>query len=766
MAQTIQEVILRVKSDADKAAADMDRLTESVDDTGDSIEQTNKGTGSLTKSFKGLLPALGVAALIAGFKKIAQAALNAADAQAKAEAKLLIAAKGRVNVQKDLIKQAQTLQKTTLFGDEKTIEAQAKLLPLLNGNADAVKQLIPLVQDFAAFSGQDLVSAADLVGKSVGTSTNALGRYGVEIEGSVGSSERLESALSSLNAIAGGQAAEAAKVGLGGWEQFKNIMGDVSEEIGFFLIDALRPLIKVLIDGASSLQVFIAQLRGVEQPTGRLAKITLSLRDVFFKTKEAIQALFDLIINSSIGLGLLKKDAESTGIVMKGFAFIVESLIKPFQVLVSTLVGTSRAVQEFGNVFKSLLEPFSDFDISKPFESIRNFDFDLLKNNFKDGGSAVADAFLSGFDNLGRTRIAEEKGEEFVGDVVQGAKEAAEKVDMTEVAEAIFAGLDEAIGNIEPPDLQDELENRFKVKWGVDFEESLEEIDAYLEEAESKIQEEELELKAKVSVEEVANTTADLLGGIQEVFDAIDVSGRIQEQINKYDELIDKQKEVVSSAKEEAADGNAQQLALEESRLRALEEQRENAINKQERQAKREAALAKSIALANSVAAIAKTAAQSGLSAPVAIPLVLSALAAGIGFVGSLIPSFYDGTEDTGKGGNLDGKGGFHAILHPNERVMTAQQNKRLGGASNEEVTRMYEMAKRLGVDKSGNLITVQEANVLVKEQQIQIDELVAVNKQMLRVLRNGGTSINVDENGFAIRTKNVISRQSKWAGI
>ena len=37
-----------------------------------------------------------------------------------------------------------------------------------------------------------------------------------------------------------------------------------------------------------------------------------------------------------------------------------------------------------------------------------------------------------------------------------------------------------------------------------------------------------------------------------------------------------------------------------------------------------------------------------------------------------LMPTFYYGTEDTGKGGGLDSKGGFLAKLHPNERVVDA----------------------------------------------------------------------------------------------
>lgn len=60
-------------------------------------------------------------------------------------------------------------------------------------------------------------------------------------------------------------------------------------------------------------------------------------------------------------------------------------------------------------------------------------------------------------------------------------------------------------------------------------------------------------------------------------------------------------------------------------------------------------------------------------------------------FVNSL-PSFMDGTEDTGKNGKgIDGKGGFHAILHPNERVIPKELNSKMGGISNFELSTIAE---------------------------------------------------------------------------
>jgi hypothetical protein len=160
------------------------------------------------------------------------------DQQVKSEAKLLTALKGRTDIQKRLIKQADDLQEKTLFENDQTVAAQARLAKVLGVNEEAITRLIPLVQDFATIQDFDLERAAELVAKAVGSSTNSLKRYGIVITGAVGSSERLESAIGALTRQVGGQA-EAAVVGLGKWQQFKNRWKDNREELGKFITTML-----------------------------------------------------------------------------------------------------------------------------------------------------------------------------------------------------------------------------------------------------------------------------------------------------------------------------------------------------------------------------------------------------------------------------------------------------------------------------------------------------------------------------------------------
>jgi hypothetical protein len=87
-------------------------------------------------------------------------------------------------------------------------------------------------------------------------------------------------------------------------------------------------------------------------------------------------------------------------------------------------------------------------------------------------------------------------------------------------------------------------------------------------------------------------------------------------------------------------------------------------------------------------------------------------LAKGIAKGIAALASFFDGTEDTGNGGGLDKKGGFLAVLHPNERVVTADQNKKMKGISNNELTdiamkyntgQLIDMSPKLSMERSGS---------------------------------------------------------------
>jgi len=97
----------------------------------------------------------------------------------------------------------------------------------------------------------DLKAAGDLVAKTLGSSTNAMSRYGIQVEGAVGSTERLESLTNNVSTLFGGQAKAQAETYAGSVEQMKNSLGDMAEQIGAIMIpvfEKLEPHLSLAID--------------------------------------------------------------------------------------------------------------------------------------------------------------------------------------------------------------------------------------------------------------------------------------------------------------------------------------------------------------------------------------------------------------------------------------------------------------------------------------------------------------------------------------
>ena len=235
MAQEIQRILIKYEADIKELRKDLDGTKKQLR----SVEKAGKDSSrSLVNSFKSVGAAILAAFSVQVIKSFAVESAKLADIQLKAEAQLLTALKGRRDAQQELIKQAGELQRRTTFGDEQTILAQSRIAAFVQ-EVEAIKELTRVSQDFAAAKGVDLANAADLITKTFASSTNALVRYGINIEGAAGSTERLESLVKALDDAFKGQAETLARTGLGPIQQLQNAFGDLQEEIGKIIIDSL-----------------------------------------------------------------------------------------------------------------------------------------------------------------------------------------------------------------------------------------------------------------------------------------------------------------------------------------------------------------------------------------------------------------------------------------------------------------------------------------------------------------------------------------------
>ena len=178
--------------------------------------------------------------------------------------KKLEAALGKTS--QKLLNQAKAIQKVTMFGDEQVIEAQA-LIGSFVKEEDAIMAATEATLDLAAAKGMELTVAADLVSKTLGSSTNALSRYGIEVTGAVGSTERLESLTGNLADVFGGQATEQTETMQGALEQMKNAVGDAGEALGEVLSPAVTSVAGFLKSAAEDAATFFKELTETDLET-------------------------------------------------------------------------------------------------------------------------------------------------------------------------------------------------------------------------------------------------------------------------------------------------------------------------------------------------------------------------------------------------------------------------------------------------------------------------------------------------------------------
>ena len=188
--------------------------------------------GKVDSRLKGLAKSAGLAAagffggraLLSGFKE----AIRLAGIQEQEEKKLEVALGKTSNA---LLKHASALQQVTTFGDESIIAVQASIAAFVK-NEEQIKAATEATLDISVAMGMDLKAAGDLVAKTLGSSMNAMSRYGIQVEGAVGSTERLESLTNNVAKLFGGQAKAQTETMAGAMTQAENATGDLAEAIG------------------------------------------------------------------------------------------------------------------------------------------------------------------------------------------------------------------------------------------------------------------------------------------------------------------------------------------------------------------------------------------------------------------------------------------------------------------------------------------------------------------------------------------------------
>ena len=398
MAEAIASLLINVQADVARLSKDVNAMKSQFSSLRTSVSSIDTATKSLSDGFKNLVTAglaiVSVTQVYHALKDVITDAIASASAQEDAEVKLAQAIGGTSQM---LLDQASALQSTTKFSDDQIISAQALIGAFTNDEAQ-IKRLTQSTLDLASAKGMDLSSAADLVAKSFGTSTNALTRYGVEAEGAARSTDRLIGLTSGIERLYGGQAAANASTFAGSIAQITNAHDDLLEEIGNiivkneFFISVLNDVKTALIDAAEWVKTNRKELMALAKDG--FVSIVEGAAFVASALRELI-IVWDLLkLGANVALTAI---VTAIDLLVKSIAFLTESLDKVMQFLFGIQTGAADTIKSITDFSSRLRETFAETNI----EILK--DMASVSDRFK----SVIDALHGWADSLESTSTGE-----------------------------------------------------------------------------------------------------------------------------------------------------------------------------------------------------------------------------------------------------------------------------------------------------------------------------------------------------------------------
>lgn len=207
----------------------------------DAEKQTKQFASLMQKSLAGIAAGFTVSTIVKGINESVEAFRTQERAVASLNQALMNSGTYTSEYSQHLQDLSSEIQSFSNYGDEATEQAIA-LGQSFSGNVKLTDELIRATVDYAAATGQDLQSAFTLVGKSIGTQTNALARYGVSLEDGMTKEQKMAKITETLSQRFNGSAKTMSNASV----QLKNAIGDLSEEFGTAFNPAVEEAQKLL----------------------------------------------------------------------------------------------------------------------------------------------------------------------------------------------------------------------------------------------------------------------------------------------------------------------------------------------------------------------------------------------------------------------------------------------------------------------------------------------------------------------------------------
>lgn len=316
--------------------------------------------------------AAAAAAAVAYAGKLAIDGVKAAIEDEAAQLRLATSLKNVTGATSDQIAATEAyITKTQLAFGVNDNELRPSLDRLVRSTKDVeeAQKLQTLALNIAAGTGKSLQAVSEALAKAHDGNFTALKKLGGGIDENIIKSKDFEGAITSLSGTFEGQASKQADTFDGKMRRLKEAFGEGKESIGGFILDAITPMVTMVVDKVvPAIQTFIESIGG-EKGIGNSIKTFINvvksiaipifeglkyafdkIRDAVEENKDSFKALFDFLakyVAPFVG-GVMKIAIEALGKSIAIVVNIVGDLIEGFRTLIS--VGSS--IGNFvGNVF-------------------------------------------------------------------------------------------------------------------------------------------------------------------------------------------------------------------------------------------------------------------------------------------------------------------------------------------------------------------------------------------------------------------------------
>jgi len=261
---------------------------------------------------------------------------------------------------------ASEMQNLTNFGDEELLVLMAKMASTYKLSTDEIQLLTPSLLDFAEANkatGMTIESAFDLMGRALNGHTEMLGRHGIELDDNRLKMEGVSYLVEKLSGDYGGTAQALADLRL----QNQNTWGDIREEIGSFLSQAISPILSGLRVLMQAWQGLPPVLKGVTAGLALAVPVVIALATAITTATAAVVAL-KTAINPVVGIMSLVVGGLTAGAVAAG-------------AYAASHAAAAETVDDFSTSHNTLVQSLQDADTSATREADS---FNLLASTLLD----------------------------------------------------------------------------------------------------------------------------------------------------------------------------------------------------------------------------------------------------------------------------------------------------------------------------------------------------------------------------------------------